>query len=250
MMVTLGILALFLLSKTIGEFQSYQFIGTNPTSSGSIVVSGKGEVVAVPDIAVVYFTVSDEALVISDAQAKSTKEMNDILASLKKSGIADKDIKTTNYNIYPRYDYLSAASSVYPYPQGKQVLAAYVVSQSVSVKIRKIADAGQILANLGELGATDISGLTFTNDKIDDLQKQAKDKAIAEAKDNAQKLADSLGVKLVRILNYSEGGVYPMYAKMDALATGMGGAGGSAPVPLSTGENSIMSNVTITYEIK
>jgi hypothetical protein len=243
--VTVFILALFLLSKTVGEMKSYKFIGANPSSSGTITVSGKGEVVAKPDIAEISFTVSNEALIVSEAQDKSSKEMNTILAFLKKGGIEEKDIKTTGYNIYPRYEYQGTSSY---YQEGKRNLAAYVVSQNVSLKIRDIARAGAILADLGELGATDLSGLNFTNDKIDDLQKEAKDKAIAEAKVNADKLAKSLGVKLVRILSYSDGNYPVYYAKSEMMATGMGGGATAPEIP--SGENKIVSNVSITYEIK
>jgi uncharacterized protein YggE len=247
--VALSLLSIFLLAETIGVVKSYKFIGTNPASQGTISVSGKGEVVAVPDIANVSFTVSNEALVAGDAQAKSSKEMNSILALLKKDGIADKDIKTTSYNIYPRYEYSGSASSYYPYPSGKQILAAYVVSQSVLVKIRDISKAGKILADLGESGATDISGLSFANDKQDDLQKQARDQAITQAEADAEKLASALGVNLVRILNYSENGNYPIYyAKADMMSSGVGGGAVAPQVP--AGENTITSNVTITYEVK
>lgn len=250
--VTLGILALFLLAQTLGEFQSYRFIGSSPSAQSLISVSGKGEVVGIPDIATFSFSVTEESLLVKEAQDSAAEKTNAILKYLKDSGVAEKDIKTAGYNIYPRYEYNGARTLMYP-PQseGKQTLAAYVVSQSVSVKVRKLEDAGKALAGIGELGATNISDLSFDFDKRDELVREARDKAIQDARKEAAKLAKSLGVRLVRIISYNEGGYYPVYARAEA-AYGMGGdmvAPKAAP-EIPVGEDKITSNVTITYEVK
>lgn len=249
--VTLGLLSLFLLTQVIGEVQSYRFIGSSPSQQSVISVSGKGEVVGVPDIATFSFTVTEESLVVKEAQDEAAKKTNDILSFLEKNGVAEKDIKTSGYNIYPRYEYgkTVAMSGYYPQPEGERRLAAYVVSQSISVKIRDLGNAGKLLGGIGELGATDVSGLSFDFDKRDELVKEARDKAITEARKEASKLSKSLGVRLVRIISYSEGGYYPIYAKtMSAEAYGRGG--GSVTPEIPVGEDKIVSNVTLTYEIK
>ena len=138
---SLSLLALFLLAASISEFKKIPTIGSDIPAVNTISVSGTGEVVAVPDIATFSFSVTEESLNITDSQNKSAKSINDITEYLTKNGVDKKDIKTTGYNIYPRYEYYGASSY---YPSGKQTLAAYVVSQSVEVKIRKIADAGKI----------------------------------------------------------------------------------------------------------
>lgn len=213
-----------------------------------ITVSGKGEVIIKPDIATVSFSVTAENLDVAKAQTESATKIDNIIAFLKTKGIEDKDIKTTNYNIYPRYNYVGA-TSYYPYT-GKQELAAYVVSQTVEVKIRKIEEVGVILSGVGEFGITDVSGLTFTVDKVETINDQARDLAIEDAKAKAKVLAKGLGVKLVKITAFSEGGNYPIYYGMEkSSALGIGGADVIAPqVPV--GENKITSTVSITYEIK
>lgn len=250
--ITLALLSLFLLAQTIGEFQSYRFIGSSPSAQSSISVQGKGEVVGIPDIATFGFSVTEESLIVKEAQDEAAKTANAILKYLKEQGVAEKDIKMAGYNIYPRYEY-GTASSAYPYPlsEGKRKLAAYVVSQSVIVKVRALVDAGKLLAGIGEIGATNISGLSFDFDKRDELVREARDKAIKDARTEAAKLAKSLGVQLVRIISYNEGGYYPMYARAEA-AYGMGGdmaAPKSAP-EIPVGENKIVSSVSITYEVK
>lgn len=246
MVVTLSLLSLFLLAVSINEFKKMSIIGKDLPVINTINVSGEGEVVSIPDIATFSFTVTNESLSIINSQNAVTKSVNDILAYLGKNGVDEKDIKTTGYNIYPRYEYYNVSSSYYP--SGKQTLAGYDVSQSVQVKVRKIADAGKIIGGVGELGATNVSGLNFGFDQEDSLKAEARADAVNKAKAKAQQIAKDLGVSLGRIVSYNESGNYPiMY--------GMGGdvmsAKSIAPSPnIPSGENKITSTVNITYEIK
>ncbi|MFH1455074.1 MAG: SIMPL domain-containing protein [bacterium] len=212
----------------------------------TIVVSGKGELTVKPDIANVSFSVMEESMDVAKASDAVNTKMAKIIESLKTNGVDEKDIKTTGYNIYPRYDYVSAQT--YPY-NGKQVLAGYDVTQSISLKIRDLTKAGKVVTDLGTLGVTDMSGLNFTNDKYDDLVKQARDEAITQARSEAKKLAKALGVRLVKIVGYSEGGNYPVYYDRAVMSAAPMSKGGAEAV-LPTGENKITSNISITYEIK
>lgn len=213
----------------------------------TIVVSGKGEIAVKPDIANVSFSVMEENMDVSKATDAVNTKIAKIIEGLKANGIDEKDIKTTGYNIYPRYDYLN--SQIYPYG-GKQVLAGYNVTQSIQIKIRDLANAGKIVTDLGNQGVTDMSGLNFTNDKYDDLVKEARDEAIAQAREEAKKLAKSLGVRLGKIVGYSEGGNYPIYYDRAVYGMGETAMKSSAPAVLPAGENKITANVSITYEIK
>jgi len=218
----------------------------NDLQKDTIVVSGKGELTVKPDIATISFSVLEEDLDVAKASDTVNSIVARIVVDLKTNGVDEKDIKTTGYNIYPRYDYIN--SKIYPY-SGVQVLAGYNVSQSITVKIRDLSKAGKIISNLGEMGVTDMSGLTFTNDKYDDLVKQARDEAIVQARDEANKLAKALGVRLVKIVGYSEGGNYPIYYDRAMVSSAPMGKGSNEAV-LPAGENKITSNVSITYEIR
>lgn len=240
------ILIAFVGVKIASELKSMSYIGKSTTMPNNINVFGKGEVVATPDIAMFSFTVSEEAAKVSDAQTKSAEKMASILAYIKKSGVEDKDVKTLSYDIYPRYDYTNGTS----YIPGKQVLSGYVVSQTIQIKVRKLGDAGTLLSGIGEYGATNVSGLTFTMDNQDELVREARDKAIADARVQAEKLANALGVEIVGITSFYEQSPYqPMYYAAKDMAMG-GEAAVSNQVSLPTGESKITSNVTITYEIK
>jgi uncharacterized protein YggE len=243
------VLSLFLLVQAYSGMKSLRYIGGQNTT-GTISVSGKGEVVAVPDIATFSFSVSEEALIVADAQKQATDKTNGILAFLSKNGVGDKDVKTTSYSISPRYEY--AGDKYGQWGTGKRTLAGYTVSQSVEVKVRKIDTVGAILSGIGEFGADNVSGLSFSVDAYDTLVKEARAKAIAEARVNADKLADDLGVDLVRIISYYDQNPGPIYyAKANMMDYGMGGDSRAESAPqLPGGENKITSNVSVTYEIR
>ncbi|OGG64382.1 hypothetical protein A3C18_02670 [Candidatus Kaiserbacteria bacterium RIFCSPHIGHO2_02_FULL_54_11b] len=130
-------------------------------------------------------------------------------------------------------------------------MRGFQVSQTLSVKVRDAEKAGDLLAGVGSLGASSVSGLSFTIDDQDKLEAEARDKAITKAKEKAEALADALGVSIVRVVGFNEGGNGPIYYAKE-MALGMGGATDAAvPAPqLPVGQNKITSNVTVTYEIR
>ncbi|MBI4088310.1 SIMPL domain-containing protein [Candidatus Kaiserbacteria bacterium] len=249
----LSVLALFLLAATVNELRSSRYIGSGISPTNTIYVSGEGNVFAVPDVATFSVTVQETAKDVATAQATATKKSNDIIDYLKKQGIEDKDVQTTDYSVNPHYEWSQAAcpaDSSYC-PPGRQTLTGYDVSQTLSVKVRDTAKAGAILSGVGSLGVTNVSGLSFTVADQNLLEDQARAKAIQDAQAKAETLANQLGVTLVRVVSFSESGGPIYYAKTMDAAVGMGGGPESAPTPqLPTGQNKITSNVTVTYEIR
>lgn len=243
------ITSIFMVFKTIGAYKENAFIGQDTVNTISF--SGKGEVFATADIATFNFSVTEEAATTAKAQEMSAEKINKALTYLKDQGIEDKDIKTNNYNVYPRYEWRDTTIGGRWVQNGERVLVGYEVSQSVTVKVREIDNAGTLLSGIGEIGVNNISGLTFSIDDEDALNREARKLAIEDAQAKAEQLASDLGVKLVRIVNFNEAGVPQYYNDMmyksESAAMGTGGA--IAPeIPL--GENTITSNITITYQIK
>jgi len=245
-------LTAFLVVKMAEEIKKYSLLGTDIHPVATIYVSGEGEAFAVPDIGQFSFSVQKESELVSDAQEYVTDTMNSAIEFLKDSGLDKKDIKTTSYNVYPRYEYQPEPRCLgINCPRANRVLVGYEVSQTVSVKVRDTSDVGKLLGGIGEIGVSNVSGLTFSIEDEDIIKREARQEAIDDAQEKAKALAKDLGVKLVRVISFSEsgGGVYPMYYETKAL--GMGGDAMGAPVPdIPTGENKITSNVTITYEIR
>lgn len=238
----LGILVVFFGIKTYGEAKNIKNADKEFPASNTINISGKGEIFVIPDIAKISLSVEKEAQTVAQAQSDATQAMKKVMEFLKRSGIEEKDIKTVNYNIYPRYDYLEAAGRVFK---------GYTVSQSLEVKVRKTEKAGDILSGAATAGANQIGGIQFTIDDEEASKREARQKAITDAKQKADQLAKDLGVKLVRLVNFSENGsgdYYPyMSYKSDALGIG-GGPESSAVVP--AGENQVIAHVNLTYEIE
>jgi len=246
-------LILFLAVRIAKDIKAYDYIGRDVSSPNTISVSGKGEMVAKADIAAFTFNVAEESLDVSDAQSRAAKKINDIIQFLKNNGIEEKDIKTINYNIYPRYNYIKspAKSQIVPPNKNNRVLIGYEANQGVEVKVRKIDSAGAILSGVGSLGASNVSGLNFSIDEEDKLKKEARELAIEDARENAKVLAKGLGVKLVRIINFSESGYFPIYREKFSTADMYMSVGGASSVPeIPTGENKITSQVNIVYEIR
>ncbi len=262
----------FVAILSFNALKEYRYIGGGVPSTNVITVSGQGEAFAVPDIAEFSYTVFAEATTVAEAQAQAAEKGNAVLAFLKGEGIAEKDIKTTSYSANPKYEWVNgtvrpmmgagtmgsvgatepAIAVDYYYPGTRnQVITGYEVRQTVSVKVRDTEVVGALLAGVGERGATDIYGPNFTIDDEEVLQRDARRDAIKDAEEKAEQLADDLGVRLVRVVSFSEGGGYypPYYSRDTMMSAGMAVEEKAIPeIPL--GENKITVNVSITYEIR
>jgi uncharacterized protein YggE len=238
-----------LLAYTYFAFVQARQVANMPVS---ITVDGKGEIFARPDIATFNFTVMTKEADAATAQNKAAERMNAIVAYLGEMGVEEKDIKTTGYYLNPRYEYADMRCNEWGCPpSGEPKLVGYEVSQSVDVKVRKTDDAGTLIAGVGNLGATNVGGLNFTIDDEDSLKSKAREAAIADARAEAESLAEKLGVRIVRMTGYWEDqGYYPMYGYGGDMAMDMAKNESMVAPQIPMGENTIMSTVHITYEIK
>jgi hypothetical protein len=265
----LGLLVVFLVIyfgvRTIYEIKKTSLLGENPTPA-TISFSGHGELTATPDLATISFTIDETGATVATAQAKVTAKETAALGFLNQSGIVKTDIKTNNYSSYPQYQYQNSVcpqplipptnsgsgvalpSTAIYCPPSKQVLTGYDVSEDISVQVHDLTKAGDIVTGIGAIGISNISGPNFSIDNQDALNEQARKLAIDDAKTKAKALANDLGVTLGQIVNFSENGnsaVYPEPMVMGAAVS----TKAAAPA-LPTGQNTITSDVTITYEIK
>lgn len=260
LIISLSLFSLFLLVKVFIDLKKMPNVGREIYPQSTIMVSGSGEAFAIPDIASFSFSVTEVGKTVEVAQGLLDTKINKALAVLREGGIEEKDIKTTGYNVYPKYEWNNTPCQVapagaeimlYPCNNGKNVLVGYEVSQSITVKVRDVKKVGDLVSNIGKTNVSNISGVEFTVDDREKYVAEAREEAIAEAKAKAKVLADQLGVRLGKILYYNENGGYPFY--------GEGRGGGDmmavssvAPVKaeLPQGETKITSEITITYEIK
>ena len=248
------LLAVFLAVISIKELKSIGYVEDELNYVKQISVNGNGEVVAIPDIASFSFSVTENAKVIADAQNKASEKINKALDALKAEGIKETDLKTTSYSINPHYEYTQGICTNFSCPAGKSVLTGYDVMQGIEVKVRDTKKIGKVLEILGGLNVQNINGPVFSVDDIKKVKEQARNKAIENAQIKAKELSDKLGIKLGKITSFydsSDDSVYPFSRE------GMGGdmlystkAAPAIAPQLPQGEQKIVVNVSITYQIK
>ncbi len=245
------LLCVFLVALSIKEFKSIAYVGSNLQQSHTISVDGTGDAVAIPDIATISFSVTETAKTVSQAQSLATAKNNATIKALRDAGIAERDIQTTSYSINPHYEYQNgvcqANGSCLP---SKSIVTGYDVSQGTQIKVRDLNKVGDLFTLIGSQGVQNVNGPSFSVDKPEGVEAEARSEAIAQAQAKAKVLADKLGVRLVRVISFSESGNgYPR-----PLMYGMGGdmvASKAEVAPtISTGEQKITSNVSIMYEIE
>ena len=246
------ILAIFLAVLTVKQIKAIGYVGKDTPVMNAISVNGKGEVVTIPDVATFSFTVTENAKTVAEAQGKATDMTNSALKAVRDAGVADKDIKTIGYNINPRYDYQSMVCTPSYCPPSRSVLSGYDVSQTVEVKIRDLAKAGAIFGSIGNLGVQNVQGLDFSVDDMEALRAQARTMAIADAQVKAKEPSKQLGVRLVRITSFYDQSNEPMYYGRggDMVMKAESAVGNATPPEVPSGEQKIMANVMITYEIR
>ncbi len=230
--------SLFLYTKFAGPIP---FSITNVTSNKSetFTVTGEGKVSVKPDIATVNVGVQATGTTVKEVQDNLNKNINAVSAAVKQLGVDEKDIKTSNYNMYPTYDYTS----------NRQRITGYQASSNLTIKVRDIEKANSVVDGATGAGANTVGGISFDVDDKTKAEDEARKLAVGDAKSKAQLAAKTAGFTLGKIINYQEstGGnrIIPMYAKAE---TGLGGA--TAPTQLETGSTDITLNVTLSYEVK
>lgn len=252
---TLATIALVGVILALASYAYYTLKQSEGVYTGAtvITVQGEGEVYAVPDIGTFSFSVLAEGTDANEAQSKSAESINAIVAALGEAGVEDKDIKTENYMLNPKYTYPTSVCSPNGYcpPYQEPVMDGFEVSQTITVKVRDTAQAGDLISKVGTLGATNISSLQFTVDDEGAIKAEARALAIADAKEKADQLSKDLGVRIVRMTGFWEdqGGMYPMSPSMNYAAGDM--AQREVKVAdMPTGENQTRVTVSITYEVK
>jgi uncharacterized protein len=206
----------------------------------TVSISGHGEVLVVPDLAVVSVGVTTQGLSAREALDSNTKAMKTLLETLKKAGVAERDLATSNFSVGPRLDYGNN--------DGKPPkTVGYDVNNMVTVTVRKIEDLGELLDVAVTTGSNTINGISFSVSKPDGYVTEARKAAVADARSKADTYASAGGFKIGDILSINEGTAYqqpqPTWAKM-------GRSAASDAVPIAQGEQALSVDVSITYEIK
>jgi uncharacterized protein YggE len=205
-----------------------------------LIVLGEGEASVRPDIAVLSLTVMREAPSAREALDADNKAMADVIAAMKASGIAGRDLQTAGVQISPRYDYSNK-------PDGtqEQKLVGYQVSNTLTVRLRDVSKAGEVLDKSVTLGVNQGGGISFTNDDPSAVLTEARRDAVADALAKARTLADAAGVRLGQVIEISDVAYTQPPQPIQAKAFD----GGAAAVPVEAGENAYSVQVQVTFEL-
>jgi len=205
-------------------------------------VNGSGMVMLTPDIAYINVGVHSEKPTASEAVSVNNEQTKQVVDALKNFGVDPKDIRTTNFSIYPNTQYDTQS--------GKQTSTNYVVDNTVYVTVRKLDKLGDLLDATVKAGANSINNIQFDVQDKSAAIKQARDEAVKNARIQAQELASASGVTLgdLQTVSFYDSIPAPM---IDAY--GKGGGGGNAvaaSVPVNPGQMTLTVTVNMTYAIK
>jgi uncharacterized protein YggE len=209
----------------------------------TIAVSAEGKVVVEPDIAAVSFSVVSEGADPEKIADENNRKISMAIDFIKSQGVDAKDIKTTQYNLQPKYEYDEK--------NRKSWISGYTLTQTVLMKIRDLSKVGKILAGLPEAGINQIGSISFDVDDPEKYLSEARNQAFEKAKIKAGEMAEKNGVKLGKVINFSEyqGGVRaPPIPYFEALRKG-GDATAITP-SIQPGAQEVTVQVSVTYEIK
>lgn len=211
-----------------------------------LTVSAEGKSTRVPDIALFSAGVTTQAKTAGAALSQNAAQMNSVIAALKKAGIADRDIQTSNLSVNPVY----GNPRVRPDGSTEQepVIIAYQATNQVQVKQRRIDEFGKVIDTLVAAGANQVNGPNFMLDNPEAAQDEARVEAMRKARARADLYAKAAGLRVVRVLTINENGGWApppmpvMFARAEM-------ASPKAPSPVAAGELEIGANVTVTYEL-
>ena len=196
-------------------------------------VTGEGTIAAVPDSAVIRLGVSSQGKTARAASDANAKEMTVVLAAIKESGVADRDIQTTSLSLQPQYD---------PNKTGAPRLIGFQATNQVTIKIRDIGQLPAVLDRAIAAGANEMSGIEFVVSEQAKLLDKARIEAIADARRKAELYANAAGMKVGRVMAISEEGPAQTPRAYQTMRAG-------AATPIAPGEQMLRAVVTVSYEL-
>jgi hypothetical protein len=197
-----------------------------------VTVTGEATVAAAPDAAQIRIGVSSQGKTARAASDANVKDMTVVLAAIKESGVADRDIQTTSLSLQPQYD---------PNKTGGARLIGFQANNQVTIKVRDIGQLPNILDRAISAGANEMSGIEFVVSEQSKLLDKARAEAIADARRKAELYANAAGMKVGRVMTISEEGTVPPPRTFQAVR-----AGAAAIAP---GEQTLRAVVTVSYEL-
>lgn len=209
------------------------------SESGTLLsISSQAEAKRAPDIATLSAGVVTQAADANAAMRTNATEMTKVVAAIRAAGIADKDIQTSGVNLNPQYRY---AENQPP------AITGYQASNTVNIIVRDITKTGKILDALVATGANQVNGPSFDVEDKEAAFDEARRAAVEKAKGRAAMYANTLGLRVRRIVSISEGSGYDPPRPMMSMAKMESSP--AADTPISPGESTLSVNLAIVFEL-
>lgn len=232
-LVLLVILSVFVLSLTVSEVLE---IRDGLKSKETISFAGEGEVIGIPDIASITFSVITERMTAKEAMTENAEKMNKVISFIKESGVDEKDVKTQTFVLRPRYDW----------KRGTRIFRGYELTSTLAVKVRDLEKISDIIDGAVSKGANQVGDIQFVIDDPEKLKEEARLKAIKNARERAESVAKATRLKLGKIVSFSETSAPQPIPRVFYEA-----AGGEGEAPeIERGSLEIKVNVSLTFELK
>ena len=213
-------------------------------SEDTLIISGVGTIYAQADSGLFLATIITEGATVDQAISENSEKTSRVTSLIKETGVEERDLKTTSFNIYPKYDWPKELSS---YPPQEGNIVGYEVRHSLEIKVRNIEEIGSLIELVTQAGVNQISNLRLVVKDEEGLKNQARKEAISKAKEKAQDLAEELEINLIKISGFSENEVMPYYNRsLDLAVNSLAGQS----LQIEAGENKIEVTVYLTYKIK
>ena len=203
----------------------------------TITLTGQGSIKQAPDVAMISVGVQVEAKTAADAMSQQATQMNGVFAAVKAAGIADRDMQTGNLSLNPVYEYPNNA---------RPRLTGYQASNSITIKVRDLKNLGKTLDAVVKGGGNTINGISFSVDKPEQFQNDARVEAIKDAAAKADLYAKAVGYKVARIVtiseyDYSPQPPMPVMMRMQDMA--------AEATPIAAGEVALTQTVNVVFEL-
>ncbi|MBY0563526.1 MAG: SIMPL domain-containing protein [Hyphomonadaceae bacterium] len=203
-----------------------------------LTISAEGRVESAPDMATISLGVMTEGQTAAAALAENSRRMTALTQALRRAGIAERDIQTTNVSVNPQYAYVENQP-----PR----LTGYQANNQVSARVRNLDTVGRVIDAAVNAGGNTVNGISFSHADPDAQLDAARREAAQNARRRADLYAQAFGMRVHRVIAINEGGGYtppipmPYMARMEAAAP---------PPPIAPGEVTTSVNVNVTYELR
>lgn len=243
--IKLGLFAVLVLAVVYGVYQYGQSV-RDPYGQRMFTVEGKAKVETPHDTGTFTATVHTEGDTNTKAlQSQNSEKMNAVISYLKDQGIDEKDLKTDDYTLLPRYANQECRPGQACPPSA---ISGYTIEQSVEITVRDVSKAGDLLSGVVNAGANTVTQLQFSVADDSEARDAARAEALKDAEKRAETLARAGGFHVGKLVTFYETGQdmgqsYPMAAGAQGLEAK------NAPT-IEPGTEKDEVRMTVTYEIR